>query len=180
MATQSPFSFVEDFFRALPVPPVAPPAWMVEETHRRVVLLINHVLMQEPTAMERLARQKGSVVLVCWRQFSFKVAVTPAGLFDLASADAAADLTLTMTQDSPFEIAQALMQGDKPAVRVEGDVQLAAEVNWLADHVRWDVEEDLARILGDAPAHTLTQAVRGMAQALAQFVGRGSRAEGTA
>ena len=25
-------------------------------------------------------------------------------------------------------------------------VQLAAEVNWLADHVRWDVEEDLARL----------------------------------
>jgi ubiquinone biosynthesis protein UbiJ len=36
-------------------------------------------------------------------------------------------------------------------------VQLAAEVNWLADHVRWDLEEDLARVIGDVPAHTLAQ-----------------------
>jgi ubiquinone biosynthesis protein UbiJ len=38
-------------------------------------------------------------------------------------------------------------------VRIEGDVQLAAEVNWLVDHVRWDMEEDLSRLMGDAPAH---------------------------
>jgi ubiquinone biosynthesis protein UbiJ len=47
---------------------------------------------------------------------------------------------------------------------------LAAEVNWLIDHVRWDVEEDVSRILGDAPAHALVQAARSMAQALQQFV----------
>jgi ubiquinone biosynthesis protein UbiJ len=91
----------------------------------------------------------------------------------LGAADASADLTLTMTQDSPFEMAQALMQGDKPAVRIEGDVQLAAEVNWLVDHVRWDLEEDLARVMGDAPAHTVVQLARSMVQALAQFVGKG-------
>lgn len=174
MATQSPFSFVEDLLRNFPAP-VAPPAWVVEETHRRVVLLLNHVLMQEPVAMERLARQKGSVILVCWRQFSFKVAVTSAGLLDLADNQAQAHLTLTMTQESPLEVAQALLQGDKPAVRIEGDVQLAAEVNWLADHVRWDLEEDLARVIGDAPAHTVAQTVRAMKHALAQFVGRGVR-----
>jgi ubiquinone biosynthesis protein UbiJ len=65
------------------------------------------------------------------------------------------------------------MQGDKPAVRIEGDVQLAAEVNWLVDHVRWDLEEDLARVMGDAPAHTVVQLARSMVQALAQFVGKG-------
>jgi len=50
-------------------------------------------------------------------------------------------------------------------------VQLAAEVNWLVDHVRWDIEEDLARVLGDAQAHTLAQAARGLATALRQFMG---------
>lgn len=171
MATQSPFSLLEGFLQNLNLP-LTPPDWMVQESHRRVVLLLNHVLMQEPVATERLARQKGQVVLVCWRNFTFKVVVTPAGLLDLAAAEAGADLTLTLTQDSPLEMAQALMQGDKPAVRIEGDVQLAAEINWLADHLRWDLEEDLARILGDAPAHTLVQTVRTMAQALAQFVGK--------
>lgn len=122
--------------------------------------------------MERLARQKGRVVLSQWREFSFKVLVTPAGLLDLASADAAPDLTLVVTEQSPLAIAQSVMQGEKPAVRIEGDVQLAAEINWLADHVRWDLEEDLARVLGDAPAHMVVQAGRTLAQGLGQFVGK--------
>ena len=105
-----------------------------------------------------------------WRTFTFKVVFTPAGLLDLAAADLAADLTLVLTQESPLAIVQALMQGAKPAVRIEGDVQLAGDVNWLADHVRWDVEEDLARVMGDAPAHTLVKAVKSIAQALRQFV----------
>jgi ubiquinone biosynthesis protein UbiJ len=172
MATQSPFSFLEDFFQKLPVP--TPPAWVVEETHRRVVLMLNHVLMQEPQAMERLVRQSGRVVLAQWRSFTFTLLVTPAGLLDLAGEGAVPDLTLVLTEESPFAMAQSLMQGAKPAVRIEGDVQLAAEVNWLADNVRWDVEEDLSRVIGDAPSHMLAQAVRRLAGGLRDFLGRKS------
>ncbi|OYU44837.1 MAG: hypothetical protein CFE44_10785 [Burkholderiales bacterium PBB4] len=169
MATQSPFSLLEGFFQSFQLP-IAPPAWLVEESHRRVVLLLNHVLMQEPSAMERLARQKGRVVLVRWQLWTFKVRMTPAGLLDLAAQDAVADLTLEVTDTSPLVIAQALAQGHKPNVRIEGDVQLAAEVNWLIDHVRWDIEEDLSRVVGDAPAHTLVQLAQSLALGLRQFV----------
>jgi len=171
MATQSPFSLLEGLFQNFNIP-LKPPAWAVDEAHRKTILLLNHVLQQEPQAMERLARQKGRVVLSQWREFTFKVSITPVGLLDLASADVPADLTLEITENSPFAIAQSVMQGEKPAVRIEGDVQLAAEVNWLADHVRWDLEEDLARVLGDAPAHMLAESARTLAQGLAQFVGK--------
>ena len=50
-------------------------------------------------------------------------------------------------------------------------MQFAAEVNWLADHVRWEMEEDLARVLGDAPAHTLAQGLRAMGDAVRRFIG---------
>ena len=155
--------------------PFTPPAWAIDEVHRRVVLLLNHVLMQEPQAMERLARQKDSVVRMQWRDLTFMVLVTPAGLLDLAAADTQADLALVITEESPLAIAQSLMTGNKPAVRIEGDVQLAAEVSWLIDHVRWDLEEDLARLMGDAPAHGLVQAANTMAQAVQQFAGRASK-----
>jgi ubiquinone biosynthesis protein UbiJ len=143
--------------------------------------MLNHVLMQEPSAMERLVRQKGRVIHTQWRNFTFRLLVTPAGLFDLAQESAAADLTLVVTEESPFAIAQAMVQGGKPDVRIEGDVQLAAEVNWLADHVRWDLEEDLSRIVGDAAAHTIAQSGRAMFDALQSFAGRKSAAaDGTA
>jgi ubiquinone biosynthesis protein UbiJ len=63
-----------------------------------------------------------------------------------------------------------VLQGEKPAIRIEGDVQLAAEVNWLIDHVRWDPEEDVARLMGDAPAHTLVQTAKRAVDALRSFV----------
>jgi ubiquinone biosynthesis protein UbiJ len=51
-------------------------------------------------------------------------------------------------------------------------VQLAAEVAWLADNLRWDIEEDLARVLGDVPAHALAQAARRLVQALRPLLAR--------
>lgn len=169
MATQSPFSLLEEFLHKLSSS-FQPPGWAVHETQRRVVLLLNHVLMQEPEAMTRLARQKGRTVLVNWRSVQLKLVVTPAGLLDLAELQASPDLTLAVTQESAVALVQAALRGEKPAVRIEGDVQLAAEVNWLVDHVRWDLEEDLSRIVGDAPAHAAVEAFRRVAQALRGFV----------
>ncbi|MCP5280583.1 MAG: hypothetical protein H6930_03105 [Rhodoferax sp.] len=170
MATQSPFQLFEGLAQTL-AGRMQPPAWAIDEVQRRIVLLLNHVLMRESAATERLVRQKGRVVLVQWRTFFIRFLITPAGLLDLARPDAMADLSLTATDESVGTIAQSLLRGDKPAIRIEGDVQLAADVNWLVDHVRWDVEDDLARVVGDAPAHTLGMVARRMAQVLRQFVG---------
>jgi len=171
MATQSPFSLLEGFLQNLPLPNIQPPVWAVDEAQRRIVLLLNHILMQESEATSRLVRQKGRVVLMQWRSISIKLLATPAGLLDLAPGDATPDLVLSVAEESPLILAQAALRGDKPAVRIEGDVQLAAEVNWLVAHVRWDMEEDLSRVIGDAPAHTLAQAAKSMAEALRQFMG---------
>jgi ubiquinone biosynthesis accessory factor UbiJ len=171
MATESPFSFLQDLLTKA-AKGLQPPTWMVEEIQRRLVLLFNHVLMQEPEAQARLARQAGRVLEARWRIFVMRLAATPAGLLDLAPGQAQPDLTLTLTEESPWELAQAALRGDKPPVRIAGDVQFAAEINWLVEHVRWDIEEDVSRIVGDAPAHAMGEAARRMLQALRQFVGR--------
>lgn len=170
MATSSPFPFLDSFIERVGGS-LQPPPWVVQEVQRRLVLLLNHVLMQESEAQARLARQAGRVLEARWRVFSIRLAATPAGLLELAPAAAAADLSLLMTEDSPWALAQSALRGDKPPVRIEGEVQFAAEVNWLVDNVRWDLEEDLSRIVGDAPAHAAGQALRGAAQALRRFAG---------
>lgn len=171
MATpQSPFSFLDGLLDRVAAGPQLP-QWLVHEVQQRMVLFINHVLMQEKEAMDRLVRQRGRVARVQWRSYSMALLVTPAGLFNLAPQGGAPDLQLEVTETSPLALAETALRGDKPAIRIEGDVQLAAEINWLVDHVRWDLEEDVARLIGDAPAHTLGQVVRRAAQALRQFVG---------
>jgi ubiquinone biosynthesis protein UbiJ len=170
MATQSPFSFLGSLVERVMAGPQAP-EWLVSEMHQRLVLFLNHVLMQEQEAMERLVRQKGRTARVQWRQYSMALLVTPAGLFDVAPAGAEPDLLLEITETSPLSLAQTALRGDKPAIRIEGDVQFAAEINWLVDNVQWDVEEDLARVIGDVPAHTIAKLARTAAQGLRQFVG---------
>ncbi len=151
---------------------IQPPAWMVDELQNRVVLFLNHVLMQEPQAQERLRRQKGKPVRLQWGDIHLSLAATPAGLLERVAPDAQADLSVTLTQTSPFAMAQTLIVGEKPGVDIQGDVQLAAEVAWLVDNVRWDVEEDLSRLVGDAAAHTLVRFADTAAQGLKAFLGR--------
>ena len=168
MATQSPFPFLDTLFERLTAG-LQPPQWVVEEIQRRLVLLFNHVLMQEPEAQARLAQQADRVLEARWRIFVMRLVATPAGLLDLAKGSGQPDLTLTLTEESPWQLAQAALRGDNPPVRIAGDVEFANEVSWLVEHVRWDLEEDLSRLVGDAPAHAMGTAARRMVQALRQF-----------
>lgn len=181
MSTSSPFSFYESFANRL-----QPPAWVVDEGQQRLVLLVNHVVMQEKEAQNRLARKKGNVLHIRWGVFAIDLRITPAGLFERlpASADQAVkpDLLVSVAADSPVTVVQSLLAGKPPPVKIEGDVQLAAELGWLAENLRWDVEEDLSRVLGDIPAHALADAGRKLLAGLKQFAAMrpGNQAASTA
>lgn len=155
---------------------VQPPQWLIDEVQQCIVLLLNHVLQQEPEAMQRLKRQKGKMVALDWQPFNMHLRATPAGLLDVVTQEevegvsGSADLTITITESSPFTLLQAVARNDKPATRIEGDVQLAAEVNWLIDHVRWDMEEDLSRVVGDAAAHRIASVGKQVVAQLKQWV----------
>ena len=164
MATQSPFSWATQAVAGL-----QPPAWVVDETLNRLVLFLNHVLASEPEAMQRLARQKGQRIVLDWQAMQLKLQATPAGLLERGQFEDF-DLRLSVTETSPLDVLAAWARGEKPRVRIEGDVRLAAEVNWLIDNVRWEAEEDLARLVGDAPAHTLAQLGRQALAAIRGFV----------
>jgi len=59
----------------------------------------------------------------------------------------------------------ALVRGQEHfmhSVHVSGNAKLASEVLMLVRHLRWDAEEDLARIFGDVAAHRMAQAARGL------------------
>ena len=129
--------------------------------------------MQEKEAQDRLTRKKGNVIHIRWGMFAIHLRITPAGLFERvsSSAEQAAkpDLLVSVAVDSPVTVVQSLLAGKPPPVKIEGDVQLAAELGWLAENLRWDVEEDLSRVLGDIPAHALADAGRKLMAGLKQF-----------
>jgi ubiquinone biosynthesis accessory factor UbiJ len=165
MTNTFPFSFLESIATRF-----QPPTWVVSETQQRLVLFLNHVLMQEKEAQDRLARKKGSVLHIRWGLFALDLLITPAGLLDKASSAAKPDLLIEVTVDSPMALMQSVMAGKPPPVKIEGDVQLAAELGWLAENLRWDFEEDLSRVVGDIPAHAMADAAKKIGQAVKSFL----------
>ena len=165
MTNTFPFSFLESVATRF-----QPPDWAVSEVQQRLVLFLNHVLMQEKEAQDRLARKKSSVLHIRWGLFSLDLLVTPAGLLDKATPGAKPDLLIEVAVDSPMALMQSVMAGKSPPVKIEGDVQLAAELGWLAENLRWDFEEDLSRVVGDIPAHAMADAARRVGQAVKSFL----------
>ena len=96
--------------------------------------------------------------------------ITPAGLLDRAASSAKPDLQISVAAESPATVIQSVLAGKAPPVKIEGDVQLAAELGWLAENLRWDAEEDLSRVIGDIPAHAMADAGRRVVAALKSFL----------
>ena len=85
----------------------------------------------------------------CRRRRRCVFAVTPAGLLEWCGAnrragDADLHAARRCVATRPRLLARALA-GERPPVDVQGDAALAADVNWLIDNLRWDVEADLER-----------------------------------
>ncbi len=171
MNNTSPFLWLESFAQAA-TQRFEPPQWLADEAQLRVLLLVNHVLLQEPEACGRLARRQGSVMDLRWGRLQMQWRITSAGLFERSDGEASPDLVLSLDDHSPMQCLRLVLQGERPPVQIEGDVQLAAEMAWLADNLRWDVEDDLARVLGDVPAHALADAGRRLLQAMRPFIAR--------
>lgn len=138
---------------------------------------LNHVLLQQDWARDRLSAHAGRSVRM--------TVVTPLGpvasdariaddgtLEATTAAEPAVTLTLTPSIDALFGLLDKGPQGLGGALKVDGDVMLAAAVGEVAQHLRWDVEEDLSRVFGDRAAHRMGEAARAGAGQAAELRGR--------
>jgi ubiquinone biosynthesis accessory factor UbiJ len=58
----------------------------------------------------------------------------------------------------PPSLALRLLSGDENAkmhIKIDGDVHLATEISKVLQHMRWDVEEDLSKVVGDIAAYKI-------------------------
>jgi ubiquinone biosynthesis protein UbiJ len=141
----------------------------------RLLLLVNHVVAGEPVATARLRPHAGRSLRLQWRGEAgllplppaVALRVTPAGLFELdETAPDAADLRVTIDLPPPHRLLAQWFAGERPPVAVDGDAQFAADVAWLGENLHWDIEHDLAGVIGDAPAHELLRFGRSLREGL--------------
>jgi ubiquinone biosynthesis protein UbiJ len=124
---------------------------------------LNHLLEAESWARERLAPFAGQTVELRAPPLpALRFAIAADGRLAPAQPEAAAALVISA---GPGVLA-AMLQGEEQllrAVEVSGNAQLASEVMFLVRHLRWDAEEEAARLIGDVAAHRLAGFARGVA-----------------
>ena len=145
----------------------------------RVVLLLNHVVSAEPQAMARLRAHAGRTLrieLENWPSLLPAPApigfrITPPGLVEWieAPADVPPDLRVAVDAANPALAFMRFVVGERPQLRVEGDAAFAADIDWLVANLRWEVQDDLARVVGDAPAREIARFGGAIAQAIREL-----------
>ncbi len=124
---------------------------------------LNRLLEAEPWARERLVPFAAETLELRAPPLpGLRFTVEADGRLAAAAPGAATALTVTF---GPGALAAAV-KGEEHllrAVEVSGNARFATEVMFLVRHLRWDFEEDAAKLLGDAAAHRLAGMLRGAA-----------------
>ena len=118
---------------------------------------LNHLLAGASWARERLKPFAGKTVRFNLAPLTVSFAIRATGDVEDAPADGNADAAFTLTPG----IALRVLGADRDAwreIEAAGDTELGREILYIAQNLRWDVEEDLSRIVGDIAAHRMVQA----------------------
>lgn len=122
---------------------------------------LNLLLESEPWARERLAPFAGETVEFRAPPLpALRFTVAPDGRLAAAAQEAVPSLSVAFGTGA----LAAAAKGEEyllRAIQVEGNARLASEVMFLFRHLRWDAEEELAKVFGDAAAHRVAGMVRG-------------------
>lgn len=123
---------------------------------------INRLTAATPLARNRLGRFAGKTALFRVGPVSACLTVQTTGEVLAAAEGAAADLEVRI---SPFLLPRLAAHDEAAYREVEtvGDMEFAGEVAFLAKHLRWDVEEDLSKVVGDAAANRAVSTARAAA-----------------
>lgn len=118
---------------------------------------LNHLLESAAWARARLVPHAGRSACIELPPLSLSFILTADGRVAAQPDTMPADVRILLPAGAPWRMLDGL---DKllAVARVEGNAELATELSFVFRHLRWDVEEDLSRMVGDVAAHRLTEA----------------------
>jgi ubiquinone biosynthesis protein UbiJ len=126
---------------------------------------VNHLLARESWARERLVPYAGKTARLSCPPVVLILLVQPDGY--LAAVDETQTHQFDVTVSVPSEALPAFVQGGQAVmkhVKIEGDAEFATAIAKLAEHLRWEPEEDLARLIGDGPAWRVATVARSVGE----------------
>jgi ubiquinone biosynthesis protein UbiJ len=119
---------------------------------------LNHLLDQETWARAKLMPHAGKVAQFDVGLLSVRLRVASDGLLAAAPADDPVAVTIRIrAADLPL-IAQDRTRAFS-FVKIEGDADLANTISQISQSLRWEVADDLSRLVGDIAARRIVDGV---------------------
>lgn len=117
------------------------------------ILLLNHLLQDAPWARDRLRRSAGATARVSLPGFFIEFTINADGTLTQTSTGES-DVIITLPADALLAAVTDFGSAMRKA-RITGSAELADTLAFVFRNLRWDVEEDLSRVVGDIPARRL-------------------------
>jgi ubiquinone biosynthesis protein UbiJ len=120
---------------------------------------LQHITNQNNWSRQPLAPYAGKVVQFNIALVKTSLLILEDGSLGIASENALPDATIHI----PPSLALRLLAKDEAAkmlIKIDGDSHLATELSKVLQHMRWDIEEDLSKGIGDIPANQLATATK--------------------
>ena len=147
---------------------------MFEPLTRNALRLVNHVLAGEAWALERLRPHRGAALRVEAGWLTQTLIIDEHGLLQTASSAGPADVTISL----PDDFARRWLVDRKQllsAVQIAGSADVAEVFAFVFRNLRWDIEADLARYVGDIAAHRLARLGRSLGEQAAESLQRATQ-----
>lgn len=128
-----------------------------------IVASINHVLDQADWARARLQPFAGKQIRIAMPPFSLLLGIDVSGRFEIGTSErASADLDIELPGDAPLRVLRG-SESVMKVVQINGPADLADALGFVMRNLRWDIEEDLSKIVGDIAARRIVAALNAFA-----------------
>ena len=124
---------------------------------------LQHLTNQNNWSREYLLPFAGKVVQFDIAFIKTNVLILEDGSMSIAGETAAQSIGLGANIHAPPSLVLRILAGDESAktqIKIDGDTHLATELGKVLQHMRWDVEEDLSKIVGDIAANKTASAAK--------------------
>jgi ubiquinone biosynthesis accessory factor UbiJ len=122
---------------------------------------LNHLLRGQPWLRDRLLPFAGRTAALEVFPAKLMVSVDADGQLLAAGDEAGADVVVRIPVSAVFMLAA----GDERArslIQMSGDPAFAGVLGGVLRELRWDIEEDLSRVVGDIAAHRMVETGRAL------------------
>ena len=117
----------------------------------------NHLLSQNDWMQSDLINHKNKIVIIEISGFKTIFKVKADGQVEMINDGKNYDCKIKLTVN---DLIGQLVNNKNGKINIEGDIELANKISQVLRKIEWDLEEDLAKYIGDIPAIRTTKALK--------------------